>query len=309
VMVLGLAGVIGSLSVRSLLPQFLLRFGMEMRWANSIGFIYYLFAIINLTVTLVFRASVDAQRSAYAVSVLALMAGGAFAVALDLRRRGRLVHIAASIPFALITFIFVMMGVGIVFYHPSSLLIAGLFIATIIGTSILSRWRRATEFRFDGFSFPNDEHRMMWDSVRDLPYSVLVAHRPGSPVTMKEKATKILHRHRVDDDVPLIFLEIELGDPSDFLQHPVLDIREEDGDFFIRVSRCASVAHVIVAVAMEFSKVGEPPEVHFGWSDEHPLAATMKFLLFGQGNIPHLVNDLLRRHVPDHAKRPRVVIG
>jgi hypothetical protein len=55
--------------------------------------------------------------------------------------------------------------------------------------------------------------------------------------------------------------------------------------------------------------VGEPPEIHFGWSDDHPLAAMVKFVLFGQGNVPALVNDLLRRHVSDQDKRPRVVIG
>ena len=309
VTVLGLAGSIGALSVRTLLPQFLLRFGMEMRWAYSIGFIYYLFALINLGMTMVFRASVDAQRSAYAVSVLALLAVGAFAVALDLRRRGGWAYALASVPFALATFVFIMMGFGIVYYHPSSLLIAGLFIVTIIGTSILSRWRRATEFRFDGFEIPTEEEQRVWDQIRHLENSVLIAHRPGSTVTPKQKADKIRRWHRIDAAVPLVVLEVELHDPSDFVQRPVLHVRNEDGEFFLRVTRCVSVAHVIVAIGLEFSKVGEPPEIHFGWADDHPLAATVKFLLFGQGNIPYLVNDLLRRHVPNHDKRPRVVIG
>ena len=66
---------------------------------------------------------------------------------------------------------------------------------------------------------------------------------------------------------------------------------------------------MIFALGREFSQVGEPPEIHFGWSDQSPLAATLKFLFFGEGNIPFLVHDLLRRHEPDYAKRPRVVIG
>ena len=138
---------------------------------------------------------------------------------------------------------------------------------------------------------------------------MLIAHRPGSTVTPKQKADKIRRWHRIDAAVPLVVLEVELHDPSDFVQRPVLHVRNEDGEFFLRVTRCVSVAHVIVAIGLEFSKVGEPPEIHFGWADDHPLAATVKFLLFGQGNIPYLVNDLLRRHVPNHDKRPRVVIG
>ena len=100
-----------------------------------------------------------------------------------------------------------------------------------------------------------------------------------------------------------------MGDPSDFVQRPLMAIREEGGRSHIRVTRCVSIAHVIVAIGHEFSKVGEPPEIHFGWSDQHPIAAMLQFLLFGEGNIPFLVNDLLRRHEPDHTKRPRVVIG
>jgi hypothetical protein len=113
----------------------------------------------------------------------------------------------------------------------------------------------------------------------------------------------------VDVNVPIIFLEVELGDPSDFMQRPLMAIREEQSRFMIRVTRCVSIAHVVVAVGMEFCKVGEPPEIHFGWSDQTPLAATFKFLLFGEGNVPWLVQDLLRRIELDHAKRPRVVVG
>jgi len=136
-----------------------------------------------------------------------------------------------------------------------------------------------------------------------------VPHRPGGSTTVDQKEAKIRQRHRIDAHVPLVFLEIEVEDASAFAQRPLIEIREERGQYFVRVTKCASVAHVIVALALEFSKVGEPPEIHFGWSDEHPLAATIKFLVFGQGNVPLLVNDLLRRHVPDHDKRPRVVIG
>src|SRR5262249_35272522 len=70
VLVLCLAGASVTLAMKGLLPQFLLRFGMEMRWAYDIGAIFYLFMLINMAITVLFRASVDAQRSAYAVSVL-----------------------------------------------------------------------------------------------------------------------------------------------------------------------------------------------------------------------------------------------
>ena len=309
VLVLCLAGASVTLGLKSLMPQFLLRFGMELRWAYAIGFIYQLFALINLAVTLVFRASVENQRSAYAVSVLALLTSAAGASALDRRRRGGFGNAMLSLPFAAVAVVFAAMGLGIVVYHPGSVLIAGLFIAAIVSTSMMSRAWRAREFRFDGFEFAGGTTRELWDKVRHLEYSVLVPIRPGGRSDVDAREAVIRKRHRVDDDVPVIFLEVELGDPSDFLQHPLMSIREEPRRYLIRVTRCVSIAHVVVAVGLEFSKVGEPPEIHFGWSDQTPLAANLKFLLFGEGNVPWLVQDLLRRIELDHGKRPRVIVG
>jgi tetratricopeptide (TPR) repeat protein len=47
---------------------------------------------------------------------------------------------------------------------------------------------------------------------------------------------------------------------------------------------------VIAAISLELSKVGKPPEIHFGWSDENPLAANLRFVLFGEGNVPYANN-------------------
>jgi hypothetical protein len=309
VLVLSLAGASVALGLKNLLPQFLLRFGMELRWAYAVGLIYNLCMVINLAVTIVFRASVENQRSAYAVSVLALLTSAAAASALDVRRGGGFVRSLLSLPFAAVALIFTLMGCGIVVYHPGSVGIAGLFIAAIVSTSMASRMWRAREFRFEGFEFESDSTRALWDKVRHLEYSVLVPMRPGGRSDLDARDRLIRSRHRVGDHVPIIFLEVEMGDPSDFLQRPLVSIREESRRFMIKVTRCVSIAHVIVAVGLEFSKVGEPPEIHFGWSDQTPLAANLKFLLFGEGNVPWLAQDLLRRIELDHEKRPRVIVG
>ena len=38
-------------------------------------------------------------------------------------------------------------------------------------------------------------------------------------------------------------------------------------------------------------------------------SAKLGFLLFGEGNVPWLVHELLLKAEPDDEKRPRVVIG
>jgi len=142
-----------------------------------------------------------------------------------------------------------------------------------------------------------------------LESSVMLPIHPGGRVTPDDKEAAIRQIRGFDRDVPLIFVEVIVGDASEFSCRPLVEIQKTPGRYMVRVTQCVSVAHVLFAIAHEFSKVGQPPELHFGWSDQTALAANLKFLLFGEGNIPFLVNDLLRRHEPDHKKRPRVVIG
>ena len=61
ILMLSLAGTSVMTALATLLPQFLLRFGMELRWAQRWGLLLTLFALINLAVTLYFRA--QRQRS------------------------------------------------------------------------------------------------------------------------------------------------------------------------------------------------------------------------------------------------------
>ena len=106
-----------------------------------------------------------------------------------------------------------------------------------------------------------------------------------------------------------MFVEAQLGDVSEFYQSPVIEVTDEEGRFIIRVSKCVSIAHVLAAIALELSKTGKPPELHFGWSDENPLSMNLRFVLFGEGNVPLLVRELIKKAEPDPAKQPRVIIG
>src|SRR5206468_10126550 len=70
ILILCLAGASVTLGLRQLVPQYMHRLGMELEWSHRVGAILVAFNCINLIVTVVFRASVEAQRGAYATSVL-----------------------------------------------------------------------------------------------------------------------------------------------------------------------------------------------------------------------------------------------
>lgn len=306
ILILSLAGASVTIGLRSLVPQYLHRLGMELNWAHSIGAILHLFNCINLAVTVFFRASVTAQRGAYATSVLTLMASAALAAALDRwQERSR-----RRVPWGFLTLglLFLISAASAILSQPDGLLIALSFVAAILISSIVSRVLRSTELRFEGFRFRDDRSKFLWESLVYLEFPVLVPYRPGRQ-SLVEKELRIRQRHRLTPDVPVVFVEAELGDASDFFHQPLVEVRDEAGRFIICVTACTSVPHVIAAVALELSKVGRPPELHFGWSDESPVAANLNFLLFGQGNVPWMVRQLIRRAEPDPERRPPVFIG
>jgi hypothetical protein len=309
VIILWFAGASAMAGLLNLVPQYLPRYGMAPEWAGAIRPLVVLFTAVNLFVTWQFNASVEAQGSAYATGVLVLMSSACIATVIDRwRARSGAWFFRLSWPFAFITVIFVYTTLTNMIEKPDGLLIAIWFIAAIVLSSFISRLMRSKELRFHGLDFVNTQSRFLWDSMKMLEFPVLVPHRPGSR-SIREKEDSIRREHRLSPEVPVVFIEANLGDVSDFYQTPLMEIIQEEGVFILRINRCASVAHTIAALALELSKAGAPPEIHFGWSDQNPLAANISFLLFGEGNVPWIVRSLIRDAEPDPAKQPRVIIG
>jgi hypothetical protein len=204
--------------------------------------------------------------------------------------------------------VFLYTTVANVIEKPDGIKIASWFILAIVLSSVLSRLMRSKELRFGGFHFADDHSRFLWDSIKASEFPVLVPHRPGSR-SLVEKEASIRREHRLGKEVDIVFVEAYLGDVSEFYQVPHMEVKEEEGFWLIRVTRCASVAHVIAALALELAKNGVPPEIHFGWSEQSPMAANLSFLLFGEGNVPWIVRELVQQAEPDPQKQPRVVVG
>jgi len=191
---------------------------------------------------------------------------------------------------------------------PSGLLIGGAFIVVLFLTSVLSRALRVNELRTLGFKFKDEHSKFLWDSLRLADFPVLVPHRPGrNPREAKEK--QIREHHQLNPDAEVVFLEMEIGDASDFTQDPLIEVFQEGTRFVIRASRCVSVAHAIAAIALEMSRHSKPPGLHFGWPDMDLMTASWSYLAFGEGNVPWRVRELIQLAEPDPAKRPCVIIG
>lgn len=316
ILILWFAGASAMAGLLNMVPRYLPRYGMAPEWAAAYRPLVISFTLINLLVTWCFRADVSAQGGAYATGVLVLMTSAAIGSLVDLCRKplplaaaarlGRRSLIAA---FALISAVFVYTTVANVYERPDGIIIASVFIASVLTISIASRIWRSRELRLKEFRFADETARMLWtDICADGGFRVLVPHRPGHR-TLDEKEAEVRRKHRIPTTVPLVFLEVHYGDPSEFHNAPIISARQEDSRFIIVARDVASVSHTIAQVAMEMSKSGTPLDVVFGWSLGGALRLAIEFVLFGQGDVPNSVFGLLQKAVPDPERRPTVLVG
>ena len=316
ILILWFAGASAMAGLLNMVPRYLPRYGMAPEWAAAYRPLVIAFTVVNLLVTWCFRADVSAQGSAYATGVLVLMTSAAIGSLVDVSRkprpltpRGRLGRRTLIGAFALIAAVFVYTTIANICERPDGIIIASIFIACVLTISITSRVWRSRELRLKEFRFADDAARMLWtDICADGGFRVLVPHRPGHR-TLDEKEAEVRRKHRIPAQVPLVFLEVHYGDPSEFENAPLISARQEDSRFIIVARDVASVSHTIAQIAIEMSKSGTPLDIVFGWSLGSPLRLAAEFVLFGQGDVPKSVFGLLQQALPDPARRPTVLVG
>ncbi len=316
VLVLCLAGTSVMTALRALLPMFLLRFGMELRWANRWGVMLITFAIVNLLVTLLFQANVEDQRGAYATGVLVLIACAAVVTVFDKKKlverlpgkSWRILFFLNAAYYSVVALIFVTTMLAVAMRSASGLGIAFCFVAAILAMSIVSRAWRADELRTIGFDFKDEQSKFLWDSLRLADFPVLVPLH-AERERRDETERRICADHQLAPNTDIVFVEIEVDDPSDFFQKLSIEVVRENNRYIIKATMGVSVAHALAAIALEMSRYSKPPGLHFAWPNRDMLSASWSYLAFGVGNIPWKVRELIQLAEKDPAKRPRVIVG
>ncbi|MFF4694569.1 APC family permease [Streptomyces chattanoogensis] len=305
--ILWFAGASAMAGLLNLMPQYLPRYGMAPHWARAVRPMVLVFTLVAFLVTWIFDADVDAQGGAYATGVLVLISSAAIAVTIAARRARQR---GWTIGFAVISLVFLYTTVVNVIERPDGVKIGACFIAGIILVSFLSRLARAFELRVTSVVLDDMAERF----IRDIAHRKVrfIANEPDQR-DVAEYRDK-LQQIRTDNDLPasedFIFVEVTLGDPSEFESE--LRVRGEvlHGRYRILCLESSTISNALAALLLHVrDTTGQRPHIYFEWTEGNPLAQFLRFFLFGQGEVAPVTREVLREAEPDRERRPRVHVG
>ncbi len=305
ILILWFAGASAMAGLVNIVPRYLPRFGMAPEWTRAARPLVLIYTAIAFAVTLIFRASVDAQGGAYATGVLVLMTSGAVAVTLSSWRRSAR---RSAICFAAISLVFAYTTVINVIERPDGVKIAGFFIAVIIVVSLVSRLWRTMELRVERIELDEAATRFIAEAGGEELH--IVANHPDEPSDeYGQKEREIREDFSIPPGLPVIFLEIYVRDASDFSEVMLVKGSFVDGHRVLKAEATA-IPNAIAALLLHLrDETKRRPHAYFNWSKGNPLLYLIRYVLSGRGDIAPVTREVLRKAEPDASKRPAIHAG
>jgi hypothetical protein len=278
-------------------------------WGRALRPLVLIYTAVAIGIVILFKANVDAQGGAYATGVLVVMTSAAFAVALAAWRGGSRL---GTIGFGLVTVVFVYTLVANVIERPDGIKIASFFIGGIILTSLLSRVWRTTELRAERIELDDKAKRFVDEASKGEKIHIISHRHRGTTDDPGEYVSKEAEQREdnyVPEDIPILFLEVEVSDPSQFEE--VLQVRGiEVDDYKVLRTESPTVPNAIAAILLHMRDVsGKEPHCYFDWTEGNPITYLFRYLLFGEGDTAPVTHEVLREAEPDRKRRPAIHVG
>ncbi len=298
ILILWFAGASAMAGLLSLIPRYLPRFGMAPRWVAYRRPLVLVLLTLDLLITIIFHASVEAQGSAYATGVLVLMLSAGVAVALALHKEAAeavkhgwaLMARAQSGYFWTITLVLAYTLADNVRLRPDGVIIATCLIVLLLALSAVSRYRRSTEMRVTELIFLDDESRAIWAEITGKKVNIVPSH-DSSAVHCLKLEEKVRGHFQLNG--PLAFLHVQLLDNrSEFLAPIRVRLRREGPNYLIEAFGAVAVANSIAYI----SELLDPISLVLGLTHRNLMRQSFQYLLWGQGEVGLTVYSILVRY-------------
>jgi hypothetical protein len=302
ILILGLAGASAMAGLLHLIPRYLPRFGMAPRWAAlSRPLVLVLFAV-DVVITLIFGADVEAQSGAYATGVLVLILSAALAATLALwRERRRGLAIYAGILFLVFAYTLADNCVG----RPDGLIIGSVFTLLLMLACGLSRSIRSVELRIPHGFFADVESWRLGPELRGKKVH-LVPIGSSTAEARRKKRAEVTRHYSVRG--PFLFLHVNLLDNRSEFSAPLeVTLRKEGDDYVGEVTGAIAIANTVAYV----SEAIDPISIFIGLTRRDLMAQAVRYLLFGEGETGLMVYTILLRYwdwTPEEDVRPLIFL-
>jgi hypothetical protein len=307
--ILWFAGASAMAGLLNLIPRYLPRFGMSPQWISYRRPLVLTLLGINLFITFIFDASVEAQGAAYATGVLALMLSASFAVTLTLWNESKARPFDKTkwmaVYFGLVTAAFTFTFIDNVITRPDGVVIAFGFIAAIVVFSAASRWRRATELRVTECSFIDAQSLETFKSLMGKKVHLLPL-RTATRQERERKTAELKKYYKITGSIAFIHVSLR-NNRSEFLTDLQIQVTPEEGNFVIEVHRAVAIANTIAYV----SEVIDPKSIFIGLTRENLMTQALRYLFWGEGETGLMVYTILLRYweaTPEEDVRPLIFL-
>jgi len=302
ILILGLAGASAMAGLLHLIPRYLPRFGMAPRWAELSRPLVLTLFFVDVVITLIFGADVEAQSGAYATGVLVLILSAAFAATLALWRERRWGLAFYSAIFCLVfgyTLTENCLG------RPDGLIIGTVFTLLLMLACAFSRSLRSVEFRIPQGYFADVESWRIGPELRGKKVHLVPVESSAAEARRKKKG-EIIRHYNVRG--PFLFLHVNLLDNRSEFSAPLeVGLQKEGNDYVGEVSGAVAIANTIAFV----SEAIDPISIFIGLTRRDLMAQAFRYLLFGEGETGLMVYAILLRYwhwTPEEDVRPLIFL-
>ncbi len=285
ILVLWFAGASAMAGLLHLVPRYLPRIGLAPEWVASSRPLVLLLFGINVLVTVIFRANVDAQGGAYATGVLVLMFSASVAAAISLWKEHKL---SLSLYCWGVVLVFGYTTVANIIERTDGVIIAACFILFILTVSGVSRYGRAKELRVGGHRFADPESERLWNQM--VAEKVSMVPVPSlDPSVRAERANKIRSHYKVEGILAFVHVSL-LDNRSEFLSPLEITVTKDNGEYLVEASQAVATANALAYL----SELIHPSGIYLGLSRQNLMRQSFRYFLLGEGETGLMVYTILQ---------------